>query len=144
MIDRDRLLAYFRDHPNQEICCTTLVEGDYYGTKKIIEYTGRIKNARDFLGCTCGEEPLYCQADEHIINTRKGYYKFVTQVVEVKELPPFFANRTAILQAKRDSLAKDWMEANRSGDEVKRKIIETVGKRIRRDLDMSIIEDALT
>lgn len=75
MTDTQRVLQLFKDHANQEINHRMIVDG-----LRISEYTGRITDARVELNCTCGKDKTTCTAREHIINTRKGYYKFVTPV----------------------------------------------------------------
>lgn len=72
--DWQRILEYFRSRPDQEInAYNELVVNNLH----ILEYTGRISDARKQIGCNCGRgNPKLCSAGEHIINTRKGYYKY--------------------------------------------------------------------
>lgn len=75
MTDKQRLLEYFKTKPNTEV--NAYLEIVASGLR-ILEYSGRISDIREDLGCTCGKDPAECTASEHILNTRKGYYKFVT------------------------------------------------------------------
>jgi len=72
-----RILDYFRSRPDEEInAYNELVVNNLH----ILEYTGRISDARKQIGCNCGRgNPKLCSAKEHIINTRKGYYKYVLE-----------------------------------------------------------------
>lgn len=76
MTDKQRLLEYFKSKPNTEVNAYTEIVG--VEGLRILEYSGRISDLREDLGCTCGKDPAECTASEHILNTRKGYYKFVT------------------------------------------------------------------
>jgi hypothetical protein len=143
MTDANRLLAFFRDNPNREICCTELVAGQFYGTKKIIEYTGRIKDARDILGCTCGEDKHSCTAPEHIVNVRKGFYKFITKVEVVAPTQEYFMFTLDEMQKKREELIKKYREAKAKDDKVMMKIIEIQGKAIRNAIDRERIKKSL-
>jgi len=138
MTDKQRLLGFFRSNPNREVDAYTEIVG--VDGLRILEYTGRISDVRKDLGCTCGEEPLYCQATEHIINTRKGYYKFVTKEVE----KPAVEVDLATLQARRELLAKAWVKAKADGDKVTLAIIEGRGKIIRNMIEVARVKEALT
>lgn len=76
MTDKQRILAHFRNSNGRLISCSELVDGQFYGTKRIIEYTGRIADARKELGCTCGKDQTSCEAQEHIINTKTNWYQY--------------------------------------------------------------------
>lgn len=76
--DWKRILYYLKDRGDKEVNINTLIRGQFYGTKRIIEYTGRISDARKKLGCTCGENTETCKADEHIISTRRNFVKYTS------------------------------------------------------------------
>jgi hypothetical protein len=135
MTDAKRILALFRQRPNTEICCTELVMGQFFGTKKIIEYTGRLKNARDILGCTCGEDKNSCTASEHIVNTRKGFYKFITQVEVVKPREEQVVVNLQELKQRREALRDEYREAKAKGDQMHMKIVEIRGKAIKNAIE---------
>ncbi len=79
--DANRLLAFFRNNPNREINAYVEIVG--VDGLRILEYTGRTADARKMIDCHCAKtDPLPCRAKEHIINTRKGYYKYITGEIE--------------------------------------------------------------
>lgn len=135
MTDANRLLAFFRDNPNRDVCCTQLVAGEFYGHKKIIEYTGRLKDARDILGCTCGKDKNSCTASEHIINTRKGFYKFVTSVEVIKPREEQIMVTLDELKQRRKALVSEYLEAKKKGDEMHMRIVEIRGKAIKNAIE---------
>lgn len=130
MTDRERLLAFFRENPNREVnAYTELVAGGL----QILEYTGRISDVREHLGCTCGQDINQCRATEHVQNTRKGYYKFVTAHETHKE--PISVSLTS-LNAKRNALAAKWISAKEAGNTSLMRIIEIQGRAIKNAIDL--------
>lgn len=114
MTDVERVLQLFRNFANIEINHRKIVDD-----LRISEYTGRIVDTREVLGCTCGKDKDACTAREHIVNTRKGYYKFITPV------EPFTPPETPKLSVE-DELEKlrdQYREAKKNGDELKMKMI---------------------
>lgn len=88
MIDRDRILALFRHSGGRLITSGEMVAGQFYGKKPIIEYTGRITDARNELGCTCGQDQSTCKAQEHIRNVKQNYYQYVSSLPKKPKLEP--------------------------------------------------------
>lgn len=137
MTDKQRLLGFFRSNSNREVNAYTEIVGPE--GLRILEYSGRISELREDLGCTCGKEPLYCQAQEHILNTRKGYYKFITHEIE----KPSVSVDLQSLQARRELLAKAWVKAKAEGDTKSLSLIEARGKIIRNAIDYAQVKEAL-
>lgn len=108
MTDRDRLLAFLKANKGREInAFTEIVNGLH-----ILEYTGRLTDCRKKIGCTCASG-LFCSAKEHIVNTRKGYYKYVdnsikTDVVERSEEMLTYEEKLK----KRAEIAEQWRTAD--------------------------------
>jgi hypothetical protein len=90
MTDAQRILQLFRTSQGRRISCAELVEGNYFGSKKIIEYSGRITDARKIIGCSCGKDPNACTASEHILNIKRNWYQYrgsldVVEVIRTRE-----------------------------------------------------------
>lgn len=93
MTDRERVLALFRNSNGILISSSMLIDGQYYGTKRIIEYTGRIKDARNEIGCTCGKDQRLCTAQEHIINVKTNWYRYVSSKTKQSNKPELIKTR---------------------------------------------------
>lgn len=88
MSDKTRLLALFRKSNGRLISSSEMVDGKFDNGKRIIEYTGRIKDARDAMGCTCGEDPKRCVSKEHIVNVKTNWYQYQsTKTFRAEEIP---------------------------------------------------------
>lgn len=88
MTDAQRILALFRHSNGRLITSGEMVAGQFYGKKPIIEYTGRITDARNELGCTCGQDQSTCKAQEHIRNVKQNYYQYVSSLPKKPKLEP--------------------------------------------------------
>lgn len=130
MTDKDRLLQFFRSNPNREVNAYLEIVGPE--GLRILEYTGRISDVREDLGCTCGQDQNSCTASEHIQNTRKGYYRFVTKFIEKRPVSVPLAE----LEAKRQALRAKYVEARANKDEMGMKIIEAQGRAVKNAIDL--------
>lgn len=142
MTDTQRVLKLFRENPSMELNHRIIVV-----EMGISEYTGRLKNARDMIGCTCGTDKDTCSASEHIINTRKGFYKYVSdRITEVIEPKGTMVNLEELKQ-KRLELVKKYKQAKSSGNQFQMRLIEAQGKMIRHAIDkheqVSLIKETL-
>lgn len=122
MTDVNRVIQLFKDNPNREINHRRIVDD-----LRISEYTGRITDAREILGCTCGKDKTTCQSTEHIVNTRKGYYKFITPVKPF--VPP--VETTIDPQRQLERLREQYREAKKNNDTQSMKMIELMAKNIK-------------
>jgi hypothetical protein len=136
MTDAQRILQLFRTSQGRRISCAELVEGNYFGSKKIIEYSGRITDARKIIGCSCGKDPNACTASEHILNIKRNWYQYrgSLDVVEVRKEQIMVSVEE--LEQKRNELATAYREARANGDATRMKILEARGKMIRNSLDL--------
>ena len=136
MTDAQRILQLFRTSQGRRISCAELVEGNYFGSKKIIEYSGRITDARKIIGCSCGKDPNSCTASEHILNVKRNWYQYrgSLDVVEVRKEQIMVSVEE--LEQKRNELATAYREARANGDATRMKILEARGKMIRNSLDL--------
>lgn len=130
MTDTQKVLKLFRENPNKELNHRIIVVD-----MGISEYTGRIRNARVELGCTCGEDKATCTAPEHIVNTRKGFYKFVTSMDVVKPRQEQIMVTLKELKQRRESLVEEYLEAKKRGDQMHMKIVEIRGKAIKNAIE---------
>lgn len=131
MTNKNRILALFRNSNGRLISSTELVMGEYYGTKKIIEYTGRIKDARDEIGCTCGENKHTCTAQEHIVNVKTNWYQYQSSLPKREVVG---LQRESIMLSTEDQLAKlrdQYRKAREQGDEVRMEMIKRMAHRIK-------------
>lgn len=88
MSDKTRLLALFRRSNGRLISSSEMIDGKFDSGKRIIEYTGRLKDARDAMGCTCGDDPKRCVSGEHIVNVKTNWYQYQsTRVIRDEEIP---------------------------------------------------------
>lgn len=137
MTDCERVLQLFRNFANIEINHRRIVDD-----LRISEYTGRIVDAREVLGCTCGKDKDTCTAREHIVNTRKGYYKFITPV------KPFIPPIETLIdpEVQLEKLRNQYREARKNGDELKMKMILRLVENIKNAPPSSIqqVQQALT
>jgi hypothetical protein len=136
MTDAQRVLQLFKTSQGRRISCAELVEGNYFGSKKIIEYSGRITDARKIIGCSCGKDPNACTASEHILNIKRNWYQYrgSLDVVEVRKEQIMVSVEE--LEQKRNELATAYREARANGDATRMKILEARGKMIRNSLDL--------
>lgn len=137
MTDKQRLLAYFKSKPNTEV--NAYLEIVASGLR-ILEYSGRISDIRKDLGCTCGEDQNTCTSREHIRNTRKGFYKFVTGQEEIGEV---YMIKFEDLEKRRQKLARQYVEAREKGDEGLMRLIEVQGRAVRRAMDLESTKAAV-
>lgn len=111
--DGERVLSFFQNHPNEERSHREIVVG-----MGISAYTERIGDARKIIGCTCQIDAQECEATEHIINTRKGYYKFITSYqfasyanVQIKDIENRLAALREAWKRERNSIKRQIIEA---------------------------------
>lgn len=140
--DRQRLLSYLRANEGREInAFTEIVNG-----LKILEYTGRLTDCRKMIGCTCASN-IFCTSQEHIVNTRKGYYKYIgiknnKKDKKYRNEEDFMVSMDEMKQ-KREELIKKYRAAKAKGDEAMMKIIEVQGKAIRNAIEREKIKIGL-
>lgn len=107
--------------------------GEYYGNKKIIEYTGRICDARKELGCTCGESKQLCEAQEHIINVKTNWYQYKSSLPQKEVVIPE-REKTMVTYSTDQQLKKlreQWRQAKQSGDIERMKWTEKMAHRLK-------------
>lgn len=133
MTHKNRILKLFRNSGGRLISSSELVMGEYYGTKKIIEYTGRITDARRELGCTCGENKHTCQAQEHIVNVKTNWYQYQSSLpqkeVVIPEREKTMVTYTTDQQLKK--LREQWRQAKLTGDLERMKWTEKMAHRLK-------------
>lgn len=133
MTHKNRILKLFRNSGGRLISSSELVMGEYYGTKKIIEYTGRITDARKELGCTCGENKHTCQAQEHIVNVKTNWYQYQSSLpqkeVVIPEREKTMVTYTTDQQLKK--LREQWRQAKLTGDLERMKWTEKMAHRLK-------------
>ena len=136
MTDTLRVLQLFRQYANLEFNHRKIVDD-----LRISEYTGRIVDAREVLGCTCGKDKNTCTAREHIVNTRKGYYKFITPV------KPFVPPMETLIdpEVQLEKLRDQYREARKNGDQWKMEQILKFVERIKKAEPSfeSLVQDTL-
>lgn len=131
MTNKNRILALFRNSNGRLISSTELVMGEYYGTKKIIEYTGRICDARKELGCTCGESKQTCEAQEHIVNVKTNWYQYQSslpkrEVVGLQRESIMLSTEQQLIR-----LRQQYVAAKKAGDTTKMELIHKVALRLK-------------
>lgn len=139
MNDTQRVIALFRASKGKMITNHEIIRGQFYGIKPILEYTGRISEARKEFGCTCGQDKDTCTASEHIISV--GDNKFIYKSQQTNELKkqeetkPVFIDinelKTKLLQLR--SQYKSLKESDPM-----RRVIEVRGKAIRNAIDLEM------
>lgn len=154
MTDKERILQLFRNSHGILINVNTIIDGQFYGTKRIIEYTGRISDARKELGCTCGVSVQHCEATEHIQNVKTNWYRYVCNEAETNTIEAVEIDSEAV-QKKYSQLQKQWKQLR---DQYRHtpnketlsqlKILEVQGKAVARSLELAErtqdIKEALT
>lgn len=136
--DRQRLLNYLKSNQNREVnAFVEIVNGLH-----ILEYTGRLTDARKMIGCVCSSG-LTCTSLEHIINTRKGYYKYINHAPKEDFIERSFMYTLDEMQQKREELIKKLKEARKNGDVELEKLITAQGKAIRYAIDREQIKIGL-
>lgn len=115
--DWQRLQVFFESNEGREVNAYT----EIVINMRILEYTGRITDLRHHFGCVCASGQT-CYSDKHIVNTRKGYYKYLSDTTkEIMDTP----------QDKLADLRQQYVEAKKAGDEVKMKLIEIRGRAVK-------------
>lgn len=92
---KQRLYDFFKAFEGQEVNHRRIIDRHPTGLG-ITEYSGRISDLRKNFGCTCGENKSTCTANEHIINTRKNYYKYICKEGRDNLTPPREARHTFV------------------------------------------------
>lgn len=136
MTDCERILALFRNSFERRINVNEIVDGKYFGSKKIIEYSGRITDAREEMGCTCGKDKKSCTASEHIINVKRNWYQYRSDKVEVKKEVVKPVNIAEVTR-KLAILKEEYRKAQNDAD---KKLIEVRGKALRMSLEDKRLE----
>lgn len=123
--DSQKILEYFRRNPNKEINAYLDIVTNGL---RILEYSGRISGARDIIDCHCAKgDPIDCTSTEHILNTKKGYYKYITNMTPPKVEPKQFRVSNSDLETRLENLRVEY----RSASETKRKLLEISARRIK-------------
>lgn len=78
MTDTERVLSLFRRSNGKLISNSSIVDGKFFGNKPILNWSARITDARDVIGCNCGIDQDSCTAKEHIRNVKKNRYQYVS------------------------------------------------------------------
>lgn len=92
MTSKERIYAYLKTLEGREFSHRKIIDSAPMGLG-ISEYSGRFSDLRKDFGCTCGEDPTTCTATEHILNTRKNFYKYISgapkaeRTYEYREMP---------------------------------------------------------
>lgn len=76
MTDAERVSTYFRNSEGRIVNHREIIEG-----LRISEYSGRIVDVRRDWGCTCGQNKNTCDAIEHIVNVKRGYYRYLNHKI---------------------------------------------------------------
>jgi hypothetical protein len=141
MTGKKRIPALFRNSNGRLISATELVMGEYYGSKKIIEYTGRIKDARDEIGCTCGENKNGCQAQEHIVNVKTNWYQYKSSLPKREVVG---LQRESVMLSTEQQLAKlrdQYRKARAKNDELRMDLIKRMAHRIKNPPERYFFEE---
>lgn len=108
--------------------------------KGIVEYTGRITDVRKRWGCICGKDSSTCTANEHIVNVKTGWYRYIGKFREVDVVHTNFDtnSRKQSLQRRIEELRKQWKDA----DSNTKSQIEREGKLLK--VQITLLERAET
>lgn len=137
MTDTERVLQLFRQSNGRLISNASIIDGSFFGTKPILNWSARITNARQAIKpepCTCGQDEKTCLATEHIRNVKKNWYQYVNDnkrsafVVE----PESHVNIRDIEQ-KIERLIEAYKKEK---NEWKKSIIKVQGMALRRSLEI--------
>lgn len=140
MSDKTRLLALFRQSNGRLITSSEMIDGRFDNGKRIIEYTGRLKDARDEMGCTCGEDPKKCLGSEHIVNVRTNFYQYQTTRPVVEEVIPTLEIEKPDYEKQRKALAKKYLAET---DPFKKEAIKQAGLAVRALINKQIEDKKL-
>lgn len=138
---KQKILALFKENEGHEINHRRIVVD-----LGISEYTGRITDLRRDFGCTHGEGTP-CTSDEHIINTRKNYYKYLRRGVQtVTESPksaplPIFDDTVKMINSAEWMLSK--MRAEKRLEENPNDLIAKGQLRVLESIKPNELEGAL-
>lgn len=102
--------------------------------KGIVEYTGRIADVRKRWGCICGKDSATCTANEHIVNVKTGWYRYIGKFREadVVHTNLDINSRKQSLQQRIEGLRKQWKYA----DSIRKTEIEKEGKLLKVQLQL--------
>lgn len=143
MNDMTRVLLLFRQSAGRMITNHEIIRGQFFGTKPILEYTGRITDARKEINCTCGKDKKSCIALEHIISV--GDNKFIYKSSLVKQIPQEIDQEVKKvdineLKAKRIRLLSKYQKLKSEGkkESIDAKIILSRGLLVRNSIDIEL------
>lgn len=118
MTHKEKILKLFRENEGKEINHRRIIDSEPAGLG-ISEYSGRITDLREDFGCTCSESQFGCTAKEHIVNTKKNYYRYESS------LPQRKPNFEAFHMPQKNDLPDDlhqlrvmWTKAQKCGDQI--------------------------
>lgn len=134
MTHKQRIYAFLKAHEGREFNHRMIIDSSPRGLG-ISEYSGRFADIREDIGCTCGKDQNSCTATEHIINTRKNYYKYVNDKMSKPIEQPEPVN---VAEVKR-KLARLRVEWTRNVE--KRPIIEIQAKALKNSLEESFVRE---
>lgn len=77
MTDTERVLQLFRQSNGRLISNASIIDGSFFGTKPVLNWSARITDARHKINCNCGQDERTCEANEHIRNVKKNWYQYV-------------------------------------------------------------------
>jgi hypothetical protein len=122
MSDVDRVLKLFRQSNGRLISSSEIVDAKFDNGKRIIEYSGRITDARERMGCSCGKDPKSCYSYEHIVNVKTNWYQYrsnrkTTEVIPTLQLRPDYTKQ-------REELLNEYRNET---DALKKEIIKQKG-----------------
>lgn len=72
-----RILDFLREYPNTERSGM-----NFYFRMGIEDWRDHVNEARELIGCRCGESPGLCESKEHLVEPKKDYLKLVTPVTK--------------------------------------------------------------
>lgn len=85
---KQRIYQFLKAHEGKEFNHRKIIDSPPIGLG-ISEYSGRLTDIREDIGCTCGKDRDTCTATEHIINVRKNFYKYInSRMVKPVAEPP--------------------------------------------------------
>lgn len=136
MSDVDRVLKLFRQSNGRLISSSEIVDARFDNGKRIIEYSGRITDARERMGCSCGKDPKSCYSQEHIVNVKTNWYQYrssrkVAEVIPTLQLRPDYMKQ-------REKLREQYRKET---DLFKKEIIKQKGLAISALIDKQKQED---
>ncbi|MFM1793913.1 MAG: hypothetical protein RL642_298 [Bacteroidota bacterium] len=121
MSDVDRVLKLFRGSNGRLISSGEIIDAKFDNGKRIVEYTGRITDARERIKCSCGKDPKSCYADEHILNVKNNWYQYRSrrkvETIPILNLKPDYVKQ-------REDLLEEY---KKESDPMKKEIIKQRG-----------------